>query len=174
MARILSYALILIPLGLAWAGCKSSERTETTRDRDSHSSPARAADSPATTIAGRRQPAPAPERKPVIKTKHDITLDQFRDMVRNQGAVVIDARSTYEFEDGHVAHAVNLPAGEFAAHIDEVEQMIGRDQLIIIYCSSASCEAGDMVYELLADRGFSNMRIYRPGWRVLAAARDMQ
>lgn len=177
MARIITYALILIPLGLALSGCKGSERTEATRDRHSDSSKARAGNRQALTVADRRQPAPVnmPERQPIAKTKHDITLDQFRELVRRDGAVVIDARSRYEFSDGHVANAINVPASELGSHIiEELEQSISHDQLLIIYCSSASCEAGDMVFEYLAARGFSNMRIFRPGWRVLASAKDMQ
>ncbi len=108
---------------------------------------------------------------------HDITLDQIREFVQDQSAVLIDARSPDSFAQGHVRGALNLPAGpvdEMAAYLARIRPSLGPDQLIILYCSSAACGSADMVAEYLARQGFGNTRVYSPGWQRLARAKDLR
>jgi 3-mercaptopyruvate sulfurtransferase SseA len=57
------------------------------------------------------------------------------------------------------------------AYLAKIRQNIAPDQLIIIYCVNRTCESSDMVYEFLETQGFTNMRVYTPGWQVLASAK---
>jgi rhodanese-related sulfurtransferase len=109
--------------------------------------------------------------------RHDLTLDEFRDHVRNRTAVVIDARSAGDFGRGHVRGARNLPPGstaEMEAALARLRLQPDTEQLVIIYCSSASCESGDMVGEFLATHGFTNLRVFTPGWSLLATTPDLR
>jgi len=106
--------------------------------------------------------------------QHYITLDQFREYVENNAAVVIDARGPAQFESGHVRGALNLPAGQVEADMAPVLTNVALGQLIIIYCSSSSCGSSDMVYEYLTDHGYTDVRVFRPGWQTLASAKNLQ
>ncbi|MBX3394281.1 MAG: rhodanese-like domain-containing protein [Phycisphaerae bacterium] len=106
--------------------------------------------------------------------RHDISLEEIRLHVQDMSAVLIDARSPEDFAKGHVRGAINFPAGRMDEYLPEVSRNVPPEQLVIIYCSGASCESGDMVYEYLKQLGYRNMRVYKPGWQLLASAKDLQ
>ena len=110
--------------------------------------------------AGSQSPDPA----------HDITLDDVQQHVRNGSAIIIDARGPQRFAEGHVRGAINIPAGEhMEAYRQQYLQDVDPQQLVIIYCSSPTCHASDMVYEYLIGFGFTNMRVFSDGWVALAS-----
>jgi rhodanese-related sulfurtransferase len=114
-------------------------------------------------------PAPDPQ--------HDITLDQIRQQLRDETAVLIDARSPESFARSHVRGALNLPAGpveQMEGYLAQIRPSIAPEQLIILYCSSPACGSADMVSDYLADQGFTNTRVYSPGWQMLATAEDLR
>jgi rhodanese-related sulfurtransferase len=105
--------------------------------------------------------------------QHKVTLDEIRMHVKEGTAVFVDARSAPSFAEGHVRGAINIPAGQME-HYRELGLVADRDQLIIIYCTDESCESSDMVYEYLLGEGFTNMRVYRPGWASLSTAAGLR
>lgn len=120
---------------------------------------------------------PSPEVANVsdkLDVRHDISLEQIRLHVQDMSAVVIDARSPEDFTRGHIRGAINFPAGRMEEYLPEISRNIELDQLIIIYCSSITCESGDMVYEYLQQLGYRNMRVFKPGWQMLTSAKDLQ
>ncbi|HWL92102.1 MAG TPA: rhodanese-like domain-containing protein [Phycisphaerae bacterium] len=104
---------------------------------------------------------------------HEISHDDFRTLIQNQSALIIDARGPEQFAEGHVRGAINVPAGEMEDYAASKLQNVDRSQPIVLYCSSQTCHASEMVYEYLVGQGFTNMRVYSPGWLVLKSARDM-
>jgi len=169
------HALVALPLGLTFSGCAGPQRSESSFDRESRPS-ARTSARPVTMIVDRSDGPPVyvPADSVAAKTRHDITLDQVREHVRDNTALVIDARSPEHFERGHVRGAMNVPAGEVRSHLGRVQQVAASGQFIVIYCASPSCGAGDIVYEHLATQGYTNMRVFSPGWVTLASAKDLQ
>ncbi len=106
--------------------------------------------------------------------RYDVTVDEIRRHIQDHTAVLIDVRSSRDFQRGHVRTALNVPAGQVAAHMPRISQSIASDELIIIYCNGPYCDSGDMVYEYLSAQGYGNMRVYKPGWETLAKAQDLQ
>lgn len=172
--------IYLIPFAVMLAGCAGPQRTQ--------SLTAKVDESTSHTVA---QPVPPAqpvqrmdefkERKMLVSEKvfiessdirprYDITIDEIKRHQKNHTALIVDARSPDQFSEGHLKDAINLPAGQKEANIARLYSEVPRDQLIIIYCSSAACESGDMVYEYLTEAGFTNMRVYKPGWQQLAVA----
>ncbi len=126
---------------------------------------------PETLLVANRVEPPAPD------PLHDITLDQIRHHVQDGTAVLLDVRSPESFARGHVRGALNLPPGPreaMEADLARIRDSFAPDQLFILYCADLSCGSSDMACEYLADEGFTNMRVYSPGWRVLATAADLQ
>jgi phage shock protein E len=58
-----------------------------------------------------------------------------RDLVNEKGATVIDVRSSWEFADGHVDGAVNIPLEEIANRVSEITEMKGP---YLLYCRSGN------------------------------------
>jgi rhodanese-related sulfurtransferase len=112
--------------------------------------------------------------QPASAVRHDITLEEIRQHVRNNTAAFIDARGDRDFALGHVRGALNVPPSQMQAHTDRINQALARDQLIIIYCGGPDCDSGDMVYEYLASQGYANMRVFKPGWRALSKESDLR
>src|SRR5438105_2972493 len=50
-----------------------------------------------------------------FRSGHEMTLDEFRNHMRNQAVVIVDARSPQSFRRGHARGALNVPAGDHNA-----------------------------------------------------------
>jgi rhodanese-related sulfurtransferase len=103
----------------------------------------------------------------------EISLDEFRRHVENGSAVLVDARKPEQYASGHIRGAVNVPAGQMDAYMGRVLNTASPDQLVIIYCDGEWCESADMVSERLTANGFTNVRVYKPGWMVLSSSSNM-
>lgn len=101
---------------------------------------------------------------PVQGPQHQVTLADIRRAIADGTALILDVRSRESFEAGHIRGAMNLPASEMEQYREMGLGDVDRDQLIIIYCNNRSCHASDMVYEYLLTEGFSNVKVFSPGW----------
>jgi len=172
-----------LPLGLLLAGCGPdraefhSTSTAVLPARTTAEGTARGSDH-RDSSTGDAQPAPRPgglvSHVVPADPRYGITLDEMREHVRSQTAVIIDARGPLEFVLGHVRGAFNMPAGEKEAYMPQISQTVAPGQLIIIYCNGPRCNSSDMVYEYLVPQGFTNMRVFEPGWGALASVRDLR
>lgn len=94
--------------------------------------------------------------------------------MRDQTAAFIDARGARDFERGHVRGAINVPPSQLNTSMESIRQNIAPNQLTIIYCAGLHCESSEMVYEYLDSQGYTNLRVFKPGWEALAEAKDLQ
>jgi phage shock protein E len=53
----------------------------------------------------------------------------------NDGAVVIDLRTAYEFDQGHVPKALNIPIDRIRANIDRIRDL---DKPVILCCGNGN------------------------------------
>ncbi len=65
-----------------------------------------------------------------------------------EGATLLDVRTTSEFGAGHIRGAINIPVQDLPARIDELDG--GRR--VVVYCRSGNRSA--TARALLQDRGF--------------------
>ena len=81
----------------------------------------------------------------------------------------VDARSTEDYESGHIPGAISLPVGQFDEKIESFMNQYPPDQPIVTYCSGRTCEDSHHLARLLSDVGFSEVRIFIdgfPGWEA--------
>jgi rhodanese-related sulfurtransferase len=81
----------------------------------------------------------------------------------------VDARSTEDYESGHIPGAVSFPVGQFDERIESFMNQYPLDQPIVTYCSGRTCEDSHQLARLLMEAGFSEVRIFIdgfPGWQV--------
>jgi len=72
----------------------------------------------------------------------------------NQSFVVLDVRTTEEFDEGHIAGAVNVSHSEIE---DNIAKLAGyKDKLVIVHCRSGR-RAASAESDLLAN-GFKQLR----------------
>jgi rhodanese-related sulfurtransferase len=67
---------------------------------------------------------------------HDAKLA--KQLVREQGALLLDVRSQGEFDSGHVEGATLVPVDELESRLGEIETATGGDKTkpIVVYCRS--------------------------------------
>ena len=70
-----------------------------------------------------------------------------------ENVLVLDVRSTREFEGGHVPNAVNIPHTELASRLAELEAE--SDRPIVVYCRSGH-RAG-LATSVLQEAGYTDL-----------------
>lgn len=148
-------------VSLLMGGCASSRSTERSPRSESYSR--QSSDSREVLVASNDAQAQ--------DGHYNVTIDELRTRARDRSAVIVDARDPDDYRHGHVSGAVNVPAGpQMSTYRGSVLRDVAPTQMVIVYCASASCEAGDAVYDYLLKQGFTNVRVFKPGWRVLKDA----
>jgi rhodanese-related sulfurtransferase len=92
-----------------------------------------------------------------------ISLSQAKLVFDRKQAVFVDARPVFEYADGHIAGAVNIPFEEieyFSAAIANLD----KNGQIVVYCSGESCDLSIHLGDALAKQGFSGVRVFFGGW----------
>lgn len=81
-------------------------------------------------------------------------------------AVFLDARSQFEFEQGHIKGAVNLPPREFASQFQDIKPRLMGKEVIITYCDGERCPLSHALAEHLRGAGLKNVRVLKNGWTL--------
>lgn len=122
-------------------------------------------------------------QKPAAKTQNELTKEfydtenaavvsphtirQYID-TGNKNYILVDLRSTPEYETEHIITAINIPAATLSK--DEVVKQfkkLPKNKEIIVHCYSASCMLGRETGKLLSDNGIyvKEMNIGWSEWR---------
>ena len=103
--------------------------------------------------------------KPYVEVDYDGAL-----ALQSHGALVLDARRTSVYEQGHIAGA--LPYSVWESDVDDkvnklyAERSDPREQLkpILVYCSGGDCEDSHMLAQKLWGVQFNNVYVYKDGF----------
>ena len=101
-----------------------------------------------------------------------VGLDEFHSAVDGKSALILDARPSVFFEQGHVPGALNLARDDFAQDYRRLATVLqdAHDKPIIVYCSGGECHDSRLVANALLSLGFSNVRVFTGGWDAWSAA----
>ena len=101
-----------------------------------------------------------------------VGLDEFRSAVDSKSALILDARPSVFFENGHVPGALNLARDDFAHDYRRLAGVLqsAHDKPIIVYCSGGDCHDSRLVANALLSLGFSNVSVFTGGWEAWSAA----
>lgn len=107
--------------------------------------------------------------------KNDVVMDELEigdithaKALYDTGQVLfVDARSSEDFNDGHIKGAVSLPVGQYDRQIDGFLDLYDLDRPIVTYCSGRTCQDSHHLAQLLMERGYMNISVMIdgfPGW----------
>jgi rhodanese-related sulfurtransferase len=101
-----------------------------------------------------------------------VGLDEFRSAIAGKSALILDARPSVFFENGHVPGALNLARDDFAHDYRRLTGVLqaNHDKPIIVYCSGGECHDSRLVANALLSLGFSNVTVFTGGWDAWSAA----
>ena len=96
----------------------------------------------------------------------NLSLEEFRAVVTGKKALVLDARPEIFHRLGHVPGALALPRDEFENYYHKLQSQLEKDknQPLVIYCSSTSCEDSGLVADSLKKLGYTHVSIFHGGW----------
>ncbi len=99
-------------------------------------------------------------------TSQVIGLPEFQQLVQSKRVVVLDARPEIFHRLGHVPGALSLSREAFEQDYARWRSVLepSRDQLVAVYCSSASCEDSQMVADALVKLGYRHVLVFKGGW----------
>jgi rhodanese-related sulfurtransferase len=100
-----------------------------------------------------------------------VGLDEFRKAMQDH-ALVLDARGSVYYNEGHVPGAMNLARNNFANDYNRLRPTLdkSKDQLIVVYCSGGDCHDSRLVASALLSLGFSDVKVFTGGWTEWSAA----
>jgi rhodanese-related sulfurtransferase len=158
LAAVLALAVLSVGLGLTW------NRLHGPVIPLAYQSPAQRLDAQLTRLIK------APPFR--VTNLQVIGLAQFRTLVQDKGAVILDARAAPFYQQGHVPGALNLARDDFARDYRALapELKSDRDRLIVVYCSGGACHDSKLVASALLSLGFSDVRVFTGGWEQWSAA----
>jgi rhodanese-related sulfurtransferase len=79
-------------------------------------------------------------------------------------ALFLDARAPADFDVGHIAGALNLPARSFAEHISVIAPLLTPASPMIVYCDGLECDLSHRVAGELRHLGYTNLYWVVNGW----------
>ena len=94
-----------------------------------------------------------------------LTIEQTRTLLNEGRSLFIDTRYKNEFEQGHLKNAKNLPASTPREELMNYLKSVPKDQQIVIYCSSPSCNSSKRLAGFLTYLGYQKVLIYLEGFK---------
>ena len=115
-------------------------------------------------VAGDPLPEPNLPEIPAVGRPVQIELGAVKLYVEANAAYLIDARDPFEFEEGHLPGAVNLPYDRAISDPALLESLDTGGRPIIAYCGGGECEISYSLALELTALGFDRVAVYVGGF----------
>jgi rhodanese-related sulfurtransferase len=103
-----------------------------------------------------------------------IDLPALRKALAAKEVLVLDARPSSFYAEGHIPGALNLSREDFALDYGRLRPELdkARNRPIVVYCSGGDCHDSRMVAGALMSLGFSEVRVFTGGWAAWNEAKQ--
>lgn len=78
----------------------------------------------------------------------NVKMQELETAIQSGQANIIDCREDYEFEEGHIPHAINMPTSEFMKHM----RLIDKTKHYYVICLTGA--RSQMVCKFLDNQGY--------------------
>ncbi len=102
-------------------------------------------------------------------TSSFISLEDAAFLHKKGLAIFIDARHEYDFRQGHIPGAINIPLSEFETDTTLIESL-PRNKTVVTYCDGQECNSSVALAQMLLASGFTNVNIFFGGWNEWKSA----
>lgn len=83
-----------------------------------------------------------------------VSASEFSQQTKEADAIILDVRTREEFDQGHIAGAVNIDFNNTAAFNDYVSQL-DKNKKYLVYCRSGN--RSGQALQLMQDKGFTQI-----------------
>lgn len=108
-----------------------------------------------------------PEEETLVKhgLPQMISVKEADSLFKSGSALFIDARHEFDYENGHIRGAVNVPLKQFDKQPERVKKL-PRDMVLVTYCDGAACNSSVELAEKLQKAGFNKIKVFFGGWQA--------
>jgi len=100
--------------------------------------------------------------KDVFNQPRLISLAQAYELYRDK-VIFVDGRDSDQFEEGHIAGAVNLPYMHFEQFAGRLAR-VDKNDPIVTYCEGAECDISIRLGNELFSKGYRKVFVFFGGW----------
>lgn len=83
---------------------------------------------------------------------YEINMDELKNK-QNQGAIIVDVRSSQEYNEGHLIGAINIPYYEIKKNVNNIIKDKGQE--IVVYCQEGV--RSKQAYKILKKMKYDNV-----------------
>ena len=94
-----------------------------------------------------------------------INAHEADELLGNQDATFVDARSLDDFNAGHIDGAISVPSNVSPADLLQKLSAVPKSERFVVYCQFDGCSYGNEVAKRLDDEGFHNLILFKGGWQ---------
>jgi rhodanese-related sulfurtransferase len=95
-----------------------------------------------------------------------ISLEQARERFEKDTVLFVDARSAFEYQEGHIAGSLSLPLDQVETRYFDMIDRLYDKEMVITYCDGESCDLSHELAVFLQDMGVEQVRVLFNGWTV--------
>lgn len=98
------------------------------------------------------------------KSLETLSSAELAEKMQREEVTIIDVRPKHEFDEGHIAGALNVPVDDLSDKLNELP----KDQEIVAYCRGPFCVFADDAVGMLREKGFNAKRLDEgfPEWML--------
>lgn len=93
-----------------------------------------------------------------------ITISEAMMEFQASHTIFLDARSEFDYKQGHIKGALNLPCEEFDEFYPKVAPRLDKDKTMVAYCDGTECELSLLLTRDLRELGYQDLKIFFGGW----------
>lgn len=91
-----------------------------------------------------------------------ISREALLGLMQRQAVLLIDSRSSSEYQAGHLPGALSLPLEELG-QMHETLQHLPPDRWLVTYCEGPPCDLSHQLAQVLVQNGYRSVAIYDAG-----------
>ncbi|HED11602.1 MAG TPA: rhodanese-like domain-containing protein, partial [Caldithrix abyssi] len=103
-----------------------------------------------------------------LQGKKEISLYEMKKIVDEGRITILDARYDRFYKRGHLPGAVSIPYN--TTFLDSLTAGFDKGKPLITYCFSPSCPQADRLADRLREAGFTDVAVFKPGYKAWTAA----
>ena len=84
--------------------------------------------------------------------------------LHDSNALFVDSRHAYEFKQGHIPGALNIPLSTFEESGSSLAST-PKNSPLVTYCDGVDCNSSMQLAAKLFEAGFTNVKIFFSGWQ---------
>lgn len=112
----------------------------------------------------RPKPSPSGAAVPGEQQGSVVSLQELEAALKRPGVVLVDARGSEEFAEGHIPGARNLPYFAGPEAFTGFMQEVPLNLEIVAYCEGVECSSAENLTLQLRQLGYGEVRVFAGGW----------